>query len=131
MTLEPEPKFDDRDSKAIRFPSAEIAGSQESPSPCDPFGSALTSVICAFPSSKIPFPSGSRSTRKMSEIAPLASFGTRFDATLSKTTKRPSAEIAGNSLKPFASEPSQATLIRTTFPVVRSATNTSLVPFVS
>ena len=77
-------------------------------------------------SSKMPFPSASRSRTKTSS-APLVSPGKRFVAELSKTTKRPSAEIAGARLAPFAWPPAVSTLTRT----VATPPGSSKTPFPS
>ena len=51
---------------------------------------------------------------------------TRFEASDSKTTSRPSALIAGRTLSPFASAPPAVTLTRFVAPLRRSWTKTSV-----
>ena len=99
--------------KATICPSAERAAAALKSSPWTPAVLTLTRVVVTPPgSSKIPFPSASRSWMKTSS-APLVSPGRRFVAELSKATKRPSADMAGARLAPSAWPPAESTLVRT------------------
>jgi hypothetical protein len=108
-------------AKAMNEPSAEIAGCELAALPNAP--PVLTLMIVVTPIW--------RSRRKMSREK-FESPGTRFCASLSKATKRPSSEIAPCWLIPLGSKPpAPVTLMRSSWPFVRSRTNTSVSPAVS
>src|SRR5919107_2507025 len=93
--------------KATYRPFAEIVGSTLPLSPCRPF--APTETRCTRPD---------RRSRTKTSSAPLVSPGTRLDASDTKATKRPSADIAGtvccSPLPPLACSPVPLTDTRTT-----------------
>jgi hypothetical protein len=89
-----------------------------------------TRVVTPLPSSKIPFPAGSRSRRKTSCVL-FVSPATRLSDMLAKATNRPSAESEGYVLSRLPCTPAESTLTRTMPPVARSLTKMSIEPFVS
>src|SRR5438552_3012338 len=109
---------------ATKLPSAEMAGAKNpaklSSFACVPVEDTLTRFV-------VPV---IRSWTKTS-TAPLVSRPTRLVASLENATKRPSAEMAGVKLVPFASAPAEEMLTRSVVPVSRSRTNTSVTPLVS
>ena len=117
-------RFEAPELKATKRPSAEIAGSEELPSPLAPVApvARLTSVVVF----------ACRSRTNTSVIASVSS-GCRFEASDSNATERPSAEIADRMERPFALAP-VAPSARLTSVVVfacRSRTNTSRIASVS
>ena len=110
-------------SKTIRRPSPEIDGQPLYPSGSPPFAATDSRVV---------IPSW-RSRRYTSQrgLPRLAPPGYMFQARLLKATQRPSSEIAGHVLSSRASIPFQARLTRSTAPVARSRTKTSVSPLVS
>ena len=72
-----------------------------------------------------------RSWTKTSNEQQSLSPATRLRASELNATMRPSAEIAGSSLKPLPCPPVDDTLTRSVVPVFRSRTKMSSAPFVS
>jgi hypothetical protein len=71
--------------------------------------STLRQIVVPLPSSNAPFPSGSRSWRKMSGWLPRSPW-TRFEASLSKATNRPSSDIVASPEYALACAPPWPTL---------------------
>src|SRR5438552_10226937 len=94
---------------ATKRPAAEMAGVKLVPFASAPAEEMLTRPV-------VPV---SRS-RTNTSVTPLVSPGTRLVASLGNATKRPSAEMAGAKLVPFASAPAEETLTRSVVPVTRS-----------
>src|ERR1043165_3876589 len=86
----------------MQRPSAEIEGVQLAPSDCEPSEAMLTRVVAPL----------ARSFTKTS-LRPFVSHATRLEPRLENATYRPSFEIDGLSLVPFASPPAESTLMRT------------------
>src|SRR5439155_797933 len=118
--VSPPTRFEANEPKATKRPSAEIDGPPLMSFPSMPAELTLTRVV-------VPV---SRSRTKTSET-PFVSPPTRFEASETKATKRPAAEIDGSLLSLFPSTPAELTLTLVMVPVSRSRTKTSPVPFVS
>ena len=119
--VSPGTKLEAHELKATNRPSELIDGYQLPPLPSVPSDATLTRSTVSV----------SRSYTKTSN-APFVSPGTRFDAEELNATNRPSALIDSSlSLSSFPSDPSDATLTRSTVSVPRSYTKTSDTPFVS
>jgi hypothetical protein len=99
--VSPATKFVASLSKATYRPSVESDGKKLAPSPSMFPELTLTRSV-------VPV---TRSRTKTSKV-PFVSFATRFEASLSKAMNRPSREITGRKLLPFACAPSELTLTR-------------------
>jgi hypothetical protein len=109
--VSPSTRFVAAEVNATLVPSAEIDEEVLSPLPStggEPPPTLTRLVVCVV-----------RSRTKTSET-PFVSPSTRFDATESKATYRPSAEIEGEKLPPFDCTPELPTLTRLFSRVVRS-----------